>query len=74
MTTETTERYLTVAEVAASIGVTLPAVYKWIKAGKLEAYQFGDAYRIPAEAWERFKAASRVKASGGGEPQRRAAG
>jgi excisionase family DNA binding protein len=57
----TTERYTTVAEVAESIGVTPPAVYKWIKSGKLEAYQFGDVYRIPVEAWERFKAESRVK-------------
>lgn len=57
----TTDRFYTVAEVAEKIGVTAPAVYKWIRSGKLEAYQFGDAYRIPVDAFERFKAASRVK-------------
>lgn len=57
----TTERYLTVAEIAKEYRVTAAAVYKWIRTGKLEAYQLGDAYRIPVEAWERFKEASKVK-------------
>lgn len=58
----TTDCYMTVAEVAAKLGVTAPAVYKWIKTGKLEAYQFGDVYRITPDALEAFKKASKVKA------------
>lgn len=61
----TTDRFYTVAEVAEKIGVTSAAVYKWIRSGKLEAYQFGDAYRITEEAYKAFKAASKVKPEAG---------
>jgi excisionase family DNA binding protein len=43
-----TERYLTVAELAARHGVTPQAVYKWIHSGKIEAEERpGGSYRIP---------------------------
>lgn len=57
----TTDRFYTVAEIAKELGVTAPAVYKWIRSGKLEAYQFGDAYRITEEAYKAFIDASKVK-------------
>lgn len=50
----------TVGEIADYYRVTPAAVYKWIKTGKLEAFQLGDAYRITADALERFVSHSRV--------------
>lgn len=52
---------LTTGEVADACGVTLAAVKKWIKQGKLQAYQTpGGHFRVTAGEFERFRAAHRV--------------
>lgn len=56
-------QYYTAHEVADLAEVTVQGVYKWIRAGKLEAYQFGRAWRIPRAAWETFKASGHSRPS-----------
>ena len=50
--------YYTANEIADMARVTVQAVYKWIRTGRLDAYQFGGAWRIPRVAWEQFKTTS----------------
>ena len=46
---------LTVSEVAEWGRVHPKTVYRWIKDGKLEAFQFGPrSYRVPENALEQF--------------------
>ena len=46
--------WLSAAQVAARYSVTPQAVYKWIKAGRVEAEQTpGGSWRLPAEQFER---------------------
>jgi excisionase family DNA binding protein len=40
------ERYATLPEVAERLKVSRRTVYRWIKNGDLNAYQFGREYRI----------------------------
>jgi excisionase family DNA binding protein len=40
------ERYLTLPELAERLQVSRRTVYRWIKDGSLNAYQFGREYRI----------------------------
>lgn len=63
----TDKPFYTVAEVAERTGVSVQGVYKWIRVGKLNAYRFGGAVRIPVEALQQFMDASRIKTSGGSE-------
>lgn len=69
MTDQPDRQYYTAPQVAELAEVTVQAVYKWIKAGRIEAYQFGRSWRIPRPAWEQFKASSHYKAAkaGGGD-------
>jgi len=46
--------YYTCEEVAAMLKVTRQSVWKWIKAGKLEAVQVGRGFRVPKKALDRF--------------------
>lgn len=51
--------YYTAPEVAKLAQVTVQAVYKWIRAGRIEAYRFGGTWRIPRAAFQQFKADNR---------------
>ncbi len=52
--------YVTTEEIAAELGVSRQAVYKWVNEGKLEAFRFGRAVRIPRSSFKRFVEASRL--------------
>lgn len=69
MTDQPERQYYTAPQVAELAEVTVQAVYKWIKTGRIEAYRFGGTWRIPRAAWDQYKADNRnTKAStGGGE-------
>jgi excisionase family DNA binding protein len=52
--------YVTTEEIAAELGVSRQAVYKWVSEGKLEAFRFGRAVRIPRSSYRQFVEASRM--------------
>jgi excisionase family DNA binding protein len=58
------ERYLTLPEVADQLKVSRRTVYRWIKSGELNAYQFGRDYRITESALKDFLEAHRFRAGG----------
>jgi excisionase family DNA binding protein len=58
MTDQPDRQYYTANEVADLAEVTVQAVYKWIRSGRIEAYRFGGTWRIPRAAFEQFKDAS----------------
>jgi excisionase family DNA binding protein len=51
-TSDTPRHYLTTAEVAAWLKVSVFTVRRWIKQGDLPARKVGRAWRIPREALE----------------------
>ncbi len=55
------ERYLTLPEVAEQLKVSRRTVYRWIKSGDLDAYQFGREYRITESALKDFLEAHRFR-------------
>ena len=59
------ERYLTLPEVAERLKVSRRTIYRWIKSGDLDAYQFGREYRITESALKDFLEAHRFRARGG---------
>ncbi len=58
------ERYLTLPEVAERLKVSRRTIYRWIKNGDLDAYQFGREYRITESALKNFLEAHRFRARG----------
>jgi excisionase family DNA binding protein len=58
------ERYLTLPEVAERLQVSRRTVYRWIKGGELNVYQFGREYRITESALKDFLEAHRFRAGG----------
>ena len=52
---------LTISEVADKLQVSEKTVRNWVDGGKLEAFRFGQAYRIRVEDFDKFVEASRVK-------------
>jgi excisionase family DNA binding protein len=61
------ERYATLPEVAERLKVSRRTVYRWIKNGDLDAYQFGREYRITESALKDFLEAHRTRAKGDGD-------
>jgi excisionase family DNA binding protein len=59
------ERYATLPEVAERLKVSRRTVYRWIKNGDLNAYQFGREYRITERDLKDFLEAHRFRAKGG---------
>ena len=53
--------FFTVEELAEKLKVSEQTIRLWIRQGKLEAYQFGRAHRVPAEAFERFLEQSKLQ-------------
>jgi excisionase family DNA binding protein len=58
------ERYLTLPEVAERLKVSRRTIYRWIKSGDLDAYQFGREYRITESALKDFLEAHRFRTRG----------
>lgn len=48
------DKYLTIEEVAETLRVAYMTVYRWIKAGKLEAIKAGKQYRISEKSLNNF--------------------
>lgn len=46
--------YLTVKQIADSLGVSVQAVRNWINSGVLEAIDLGRGYRIHKDAYQQF--------------------
>lgn len=53
------EKYYTIEEVAEMLRVAYMAVYRWIKAGKLEAIKAGKQYRISEKCINDYKNAAK---------------
>jgi excisionase family DNA binding protein len=56
---------LTVNDVAKSLGVTVQAVSKYLRIGKLSGFKVGGRWRIPAKSVEEFLFQSNIKIMGG---------
>ena len=48
------DKYYTPQEIATILKVNYMTVYRWIRAGKLEAYQVQKHYRIKESDFEKF--------------------
>lgn len=70
-TSGTTEkRFLTTGDVAALCDVSVGAVKKWIRKGKLDATRTpGGHFRVAVEEFERFRAAYRFSRPAAGSPE-----
>lgn len=53
------EKYYTTQEIADLLKVAYMTVYRWIRAGKLEAYQVQKHYRIKEADFKKFMAANK---------------
>ena len=59
------EKYYTTQEIADMLKVAYMTVYRWIQAGKLEAYQVEKHYRIKESDFQRFMQANKKVAAYG---------
>ena len=57
------EKYYTPQEIAEILKVSYMTVYRWIRAGKLEAYQVQKQYRIRETDFNRFMKANKKVSS-----------
>ena len=55
------DKYYTTQEIADLLKVDYMTVYRWIRAGKLEAYQVQKQYRIKESDFNRFMEANKAK-------------
>lgn len=53
-------KYYTTQEIADILKVDYMTVYRWIRAGKLDAYQVQKQYRIKESDFEKFMKASKA--------------
>ena len=53
------EKYYTTQEIADMLKVAYMTVYRWIQAGKLEAYQMQKHYRIKESDFKKFMEANK---------------
>lgn len=58
------EKYYTTQEIADLLKVVYMTVYRWIRAGKLEAYQVEKQYRIREADFKKFMKANKVNNKG----------
>jgi excisionase family DNA binding protein len=59
------DKFYTTQEIADILRVDYMTVYRWIRAGKLEAYQVQKQYRIKESDFEKFMEANKKVASKG---------
>ena len=59
------DRYYTIQEIADILKLDYMTVYRWIRAGKLEAYQIQKQYRIREADFEKFMEASKANKKSG---------
>ena len=57
----TEKEFYKAEELAEKLQVNIMTIYRYIKAGKLEAYKFGKEYRIEAKEFERFLEEAKVQ-------------
>jgi excisionase family DNA binding protein len=62
MSWNTDTTFLTVAEVASFLRLSILTVYKYIQEGKLEAIELGGHYRISEDALKKFVEIHKVEA------------
>ena len=55
------EKYYTSQEIASILKVNYMTVYRWIRAGKLEAYQVQKQYRIKESDFKMFMEAKKTR-------------
>lgn len=48
------EKFYTAEELAEKLRVNIMTIYRYIKAGKLNAYKFGKEYRVEIKDFESF--------------------
>jgi len=54
------DKYYTTQEIADILKVDYMTVYRWIRAGKLDAYQVQKHYRIKESDFQKFMEASKT--------------
>jgi excisionase family DNA binding protein len=54
------DRFYTAQEIADILKVDYMTVYRWIRAGKLDAYQVQKQYRIKESDFEKFMQANKA--------------
>ena len=54
------DKYYTTQEIADILKVDYMTVYRWIRGGKLDAYQVQKQYRIKESDFEKFMAANKA--------------
>ena len=54
------DKFYTIQEIAVILKVDYMTVYRWIRAGKLEAYQLQKQYRIREADFHKFMEANRT--------------
>jgi excisionase family DNA binding protein len=59
------DKYYTIQEIADILKVDYMTVYRWIRAGKMEAYQVQKQYRIREDDFQKFMEASKANNRGG---------
>lgn len=59
-------KFLTVEEMASILKVVPMTVYRYLKAGKLQAYKFGKEYRVYESDFKAFVASCKVGVKKGG--------
>ncbi len=59
------DKYYTIQEIADILKVNYMTVYRWIRAGKLEAYQLQKQYRIREADFKKFMKANKKVAGKG---------
>lgn len=55
------EEFYTLHEVADLLKISYMTVFRWVKAGKLEAYQIGKQYRVKQSTINTFIEKKKVK-------------
>ncbi|MFH0770232.1 MAG: helix-turn-helix domain-containing protein [Candidatus Peregrinibacteria bacterium] len=53
-TTKTAQEFFSLSQVAKRLGLSKMTIYRYVKAKKLSAYQFGRDFRVRADDLEHF--------------------
>jgi excisionase family DNA binding protein len=61
------DEFFTVEEIADKLKVSEQTIRAWIREGRLEAYKFGRAHRIPAASFQQFMEQSKQASQSSGD-------